>query len=126
MTIPHLKSLDESTSDLLVLDLEQLSDTCSGEQELQAALLDAFVEELNDLTPIIKAASVARDLSRLAASAHALKSQAGLLGARRVENLARSLEHAAIQADEETCALLSDSLNQAIQEARKAIADMTG
>jgi len=72
-----------------------LADTMDGEM---AELVAAFIASTEDLLSQLAAAESDRDLATLKIHAHSIKSSSAVVGARRLSELARALEAAAVAA----------------------------
>ena len=110
----------------VILDVEQLLDSCSNDSVLATEILQKFVkksaQDLNDFGQ----ASEQGEFARLAACAHSLRGAASSLGAARVAQAAADLEDAARYDGQEDVPDLLARIAYEIQECQQAIAEYLG
>ncbi len=108
-------------SELLNLDaLQELEN--STRPELLRRVVGIFVQETTHKVQLMITAGQISDWRRLQCEAHALKSSAGMLGAKHLQAHAQQLDHACLNGDLEQARALADSIDAVASQALEALA----
>jgi HPt (histidine-containing phosphotransfer) domain-containing protein len=105
---------DESDLDTAAIaKLHQL-----GGQKFVSNMIDLFFQYAPQRFAAARAGAEAGDLQALEKAVHALKSSAGQIGARRVQDLATQIERLAIEKQTDSIPLLLPQLEEAITQVK--------
>ena len=81
----------EGTDQLPILDCTELDEICDGDEPLRGQLTTMFADQARAAITELTAAIVAGDATVIQRRAHALKGNAGILGAKRLAAIANEL-----------------------------------
>jgi len=81
----------ETTDHLAILDCTELDEICDGDEPLRRQLTTMFADQAGAAITELAAAIVAGDSTVIQRRAHALKGNAGILGAKRLAAIANEL-----------------------------------
>lgn len=105
---------------------QQLREMVGDDPEFIGEFISSFLRIAPAQIREIREAFVANDSARIHLAAHTLKSNSADMGARRVSDLARRLEHAGRDSDLQDLAGVLAELEEAFAEARVALEARSG
>jgi HPt (histidine-containing phosphotransfer) domain-containing protein len=109
--------------ELKVIDMDDAMNRVDHDRELYTELVQVFFEEYDSQIKSLEDAVTQRDINRIGAVAHSLKSALGNIGARSSQALALALEKAAKSSEGRSGDLVQD-LKTEVERARAELSEL--